>query len=79
MLLSIAKLLWAFRFEAEVDAEGKKKLVDDDPVTGYHQGFLYCPKTYSCKPVVRSEKVRETVLREYSDAKIEIFSQFSEG
>jgi len=79
MLLSIAKLLWAFRFEAEIDAEGKKIIVNDDPVMGYHQGFLYCAKTYGCKPVVRSEEVRETVLREYNNAKREIFSQFSEG
>ncbi|KAI8631789.1 cytochrome P450 [Xylariaceae sp. FL1651] len=76
MLLSIAKLIWAFRFERRIGPDGKTLPVDSDPVTGYHNGFLYCPKDYGCQPVVRSDKVRETVLREYEQAEREVFSRF---
>lgn len=70
MFLTIAKSVWAFRFEVETGANKTKMPVDNDSVTRYHQGFLYCPKTYGCKPVVRSGGIRETVprdSREYND------------
>lgn len=70
MFLSIAKLLWAFRFENEMNA---------DPVTGYHQGFLYCAKPYGCKPVVRSEEIKKTILKEFASAEEDVFSQFACG
>ena len=79
MFLSIAKLLWAFSFENEIGKDGIGVVNDPDPVTGYHQGFLYCAKPYGCKPVVRSEKVRETVLKEFEEAEKNVFSQFAEG
>lgn len=76
MLLSVAKLLWAFRFEAAIAADGTSVPVDADPVTGYHSGFLYCPKEYACTPVLRSERIRETVAREYEGARRDIFNRF---
>jgi hypothetical protein len=77
MLLAIAKLIWAFRFERQVHPEvGLPLPVDPDPVTGYHHGFLYCPKEYGCKPVVRSTKIQMTILREYNEVKKEVFSPF---
>ncbi|KAL1866482.1 hypothetical protein Daus18300_006717 [Diaporthe australafricana] len=79
MLLSIAKLIWAFSFEAQTGADGKPMRVDSDPVTGYHAGFLYCPKEYPCKPVLRSEKIRETVLKEYELAEKDVFSSFEKS
>ena len=79
MFLSIAKLLWAFRFENQIDADGKLLKNDPDPVTGYHQGFLYCAKPYGCKPVVRSEHIRDTIMKEFANAEKTIFSQFAEG
>ena len=77
MILSIAKLMWAFRFERQEGSDGKPILVDSDPVTGYHQGFLYCAKDYACKPVVRSKKIRETVLAEFDQAENEVFRKFT--
>ncbi|KAI2620443.1 cytochrome P450 [Hypoxylon sp. NC1633] len=75
MLLSIAKLIWAFKFEPSSGPDGRPLPIDPDPVTGYHNGFLYCPKSYDCKFVPRSESVRETVLREYDQAERDVFSK----
>ena len=73
MLLSIAKLIWALRFERGGGTN------DCDPVTGYHQGFLYCAKEYSCKIVPRGEWVREVLDREFEEAEKGVFSRFSDG
>ncbi|KAF2181434.1 m-cresol methyl hydroxylase [Zopfia rhizophila CBS 207.26] len=74
LLLAIAKLIWAFDFEMRMGED-----CDDDPVTGYHQGFLYCPKGYGVSAKVRSEERRQTVEREFGDAERDIFSQFTAG
>ena len=80
MFLSVAKLLWAFQFENGVRADGGGEEVNEmDPVKGYQQGFLYCAKPYGCKPVVRSEEHRATILREFEEAEQNIFSRFEEG
>ena len=79
MFLSIAKLLWAFRFENGVREDGREAVNEMDPVEGYQQGFLYCAKPYGCKPIVRSEKHRETILREFDEAEKNVFSRFEEG
>lgn len=79
MLLSIAKLLWAFQFENGVGMEGREEVNSMDPVEGYQQGFLYCPKPYGCKPIVRSKEHRETILREFKEAEKDVFSRFEEG
>ena len=80
MFLSVAKLLWAFRFENAMRVDGGGEEVNEmDPVEGYQQGFLYCAKPYGCKPIVRSEKHRATILREFEDAEKNVFSRFEEG
>lgn len=80
MFLSVAKLLWAFQFENKVRADGRGEEVNKmDPVEGYQQGFVYCAKPYGCKPVVRSEEHRATILREFEEAEQKIFSRFEEG
>lgn len=76
MLLSIAKLIWAFHFERQEGPDGLPLPIDPDPVTGYHNGFLYCAKDYGCKPVVRSENIRRTIIREYDEATRTVFSRF---
>lgn len=79
MFLSIAKLLWAFRFEKGTDERGKPVVNEADPVDGYHQGFMYCAKPYGCKAVVRSEEIRETVEREFEEAERDVFAKYEEG
>lgn len=76
MLLSIAKLIWAFKFEPSSGPDGRPLSIDPDPVEGYHNGFLYCAKSYGCKPVLRSTNIRKTVLREYDQAERDVFSSF---
>ncbi|KAH7054332.1 putative cytochrome P450 oxidoreductase [Macrophomina phaseolina] len=76
MLLSIAKLIWAFKFEPKTGPDGRPLPIDPDPVTGYHNGFLYCAKDYGCDPVLRSDKIRATVLREYDRAERDVFNRF---
>lgn len=80
MFLSVAKLLWAFRFEETVSGQDGKTAMpnDSDPVTGYHQGFLYCAKPYGCRPVLRSESIRRTVEREFCEAQ-KVFGKFEEA
>lgn len=79
MFLFIAKLLWAFRFEKLTGANETMMSCDEDSMTGYQQEFLYCAKRYECKPVLRSEKVRKTVTREFEEAERKVFNRFSEG
>ena len=79
MFLSIAKLLWAFNFEEQIGMDGKALTNDSDPVTGYHQGFLYCPKPYGCKPVIRSDRIKATLVKEFAVAEESVFSMFEQG
>jgi len=76
LFLAISKLLWAFEFAPGKDEDGKPIIPDTDPPTGYSEGFLVCAKPYALEVKVRSEARRETVLREYQEAKRDVFSAF---
>lgn len=80
LFLAVAKLLWAFRFEEAVPGQDGKMAIpnDSDPLTGYHQGFLYCAKPYGCRPVLRSESIRRTIEREFREAQT-VFEKFDEA
>lgn len=73
MFLAFAKLLWAFEFLPGEDKNGHTIEPDIDPKTGYSEGFLVCAKPYSLRLRVRSEKRRETILREFEEAKRNVF------
>ncbi|KAF2141156.1 uncharacterized protein K452DRAFT_359514 [Aplosporella prunicola CBS 121167] len=62
LFIGVAKLLWAFDFEADGE-------IDTDSRTGYSQGILHCAKPFSCKVRVRSKDVRDVVLSEWVKAK----------
>ena len=79
MFLAIAKLLWALKFEPKIGDDGVEVPIDSSPDEGYHQGFLYCAKDYDCLVSVRSDSIRETLLREFEEARTNVFSQFAEG
>ena len=49
---------------------------DTNPTTGYSEGFLVCAKPYALDVKVRSEKRRATILKEFDDAKRDVFSAF---
>lgn len=78
MFLGVAKLLWAFKFEQKLDAAGVPIPIDTDPVTGYSEGFLVCPKKFECNVIPRSEARRDTILREFAKADTEVFAAYRE-
>ncbi|CAG7927344.1 unnamed protein product [Penicillium olsonii] len=77
LFLGAAKLLWAFRFEQQVDSMGNPMEIDTDPVTGYTEGFLVCPKPFGCKVIPRSKRHEETILKEFTKAEADVFTQYS--
>jgi cytochrome P450 family 619 len=77
MFLGAAKLLWGFGFEPERNDRGEPIAIDTDPITGYTEGFLVCPRPFQCKVVPRSSAHKETILREFSQAESEILSRYS--
>lgn len=76
LFLGVAKLLWAFSFEPNIDAEGREIPVDANSDTGYTEGFLVSPKPFDCRIRPRSEARRETIMREFSDAETKVFSKY---
>jgi cytochrome P450 family 619 len=76
LFLGIAKLLWAFDFGPGKNEEGKPIMPDTDPTTGYSEGFLVCAKPYALDVQVRSANRRKTILREYEDARKNVFAGF---
>lgn len=76
LFLGIAKLIWAFSIEPGLDE--KKRLIEPDfnPETGYSEGFLVCAKDFGCRVTPRSEARRTTVMREYDQAREEVFARF---
>ena len=76
MFLAFAKLLWAFEFLPGEDNSGHAIEPDTDPETGYSEGFLVCAKDYELRVRVRSEKRRETIVREFEEAKKDVFSKY---
>jgi cytochrome P450 len=76
LFLGIAKLLWAFDFAPGKDDQGNVVEPDTDPATGYSEGFLVCAKPFALDVQVRSDKRRETILKEYQEATRDVFSSF---
>lgn len=64
LFIGVAKLLWAFNFSVK---RGEK--INTDAETSLSQGFLHCVKEYGSSITVRSEKRRDTIWREFEDAK----------
>ncbi|KAG6365904.1 hypothetical protein INS49_000080 [Diaporthe citri] len=76
MFLGTAKLLWGFSFEQQRDGDGRAVPIDTDPVTGYTEGFLICPKDFACRVLPRSERRAATIMREFEKAERQVFSQY---
>ncbi|KAL7932232.1 cytochrome P450 [Trichoderma chlorosporum] len=76
MFLGTAKLLWGFNIEQARDEKGNVIPIDTDPVTGYSEGFLVCPKEFACSVTPRSEKRAATIVREFEEAKKNVFSRY---
>lgn len=76
LFLGMAKLLWAFDFGPGKDESGAVIEPDVDPLTAYSEGFLVCAHPFGCEIKARSEKRRDTILREFSMAESSVFSKY---
>ncbi|KAK0513963.1 hypothetical protein JMJ35_003685 [Cladonia borealis] len=70
LFIGVAKLLWAFRFGAKEGAD-----INTSAETGLSQGFLHCVKEYGSSITLRSEAKRETIFREFEEART-IFARY---
>jgi cytochrome P450 family 619 len=70
LFLAMSKILWAFNIKPG------KQAVDTDPVTGYCEGFLVCANDYDAEYELRSEKRKETILREFDEASRNVFGKY---
>lgn len=78
LFLGTAKLLWGFNIEQKRDENGLLIPIDTNPLTGYSEGFLVCPKTFECQVTVRSKARAETIQREHAKAGRDVFSKYEE-
>jgi cytochrome P450 len=65
LFLGVARMLWAFKFEPKLGAEGKPILPDPDQLT---QGFVCQPEAFPVKITARSKERGEKVVQEWKDA-----------
>jgi hypothetical protein len=65
LFLGIARMLWAFNFEPQVDAAGNAMLPDPDRLT---QGFVCQPEPFPVKITPRSPERAHRVAQEWKDA-----------
>lgn len=77
--LAVAKLLWAYTFTQEVGPGGELAPNDCDPITGYANGLTVMPKDFLIRATIRSEKRRETILKEFSEAEKLVFCGYTAG
>lgn len=77
---AISKLIWAFDFSAPLDPKTGKPMIPDTTIeTGYREGLTACAYEFPCTIKVRSEKKRETILREFADAQANVFPKFEKS
>lgn len=66
LFLGMSNLLWAFKFEPEVDANGKPIIPDIERLT---QGFASMPEPYQARIRPRSKERAELVEKAWEDTK----------
>lgn len=76
LFTTFSKILWAFDISAPNDAQGRPVAMNLDPMTGYTEGTIVMPKPFKACIKVRSERRRETILREFEEAEKNVFAQF---
>ncbi len=77
LIVALAKLLWAFCLEHEVDENGDVLPINTDIDTGYHHMLLHQAKEYPYKATIRSKQREETIMREFREAEVNIFSKLA--
>ncbi|PGH01629.1 hypothetical protein AJ79_07877 [Helicocarpus griseus UAMH5409] len=69
LYILVARLLWGFNIKHAVDAQGKKKEVDD---MALNSGFVCSPKSFDAVFEARSDRHREIIEREWMGAEKDI-------
>ncbi|TKA62575.1 hypothetical protein B0A49_08422 [Cryomyces minteri] len=76
LFLAISKLLWGFSITPGHDASGNANEPDISNETGYSEGFLVCAHPFAANVTPRSEARRATIMREFKNAEVEVFSKY---
>ena|ERR1700761_112527 len=71
-LLNMAKLLWTFDISPIEETCDNS---DEDIRRGYNDGFVFAPRPFKAKLMVRSDKHRKVVEQDYESAK-ELLSKY---
>jgi hypothetical protein len=79
IFLGIAKLLWAFSVEKEMDENGRPLDPDTDYATGWNEGLVTCTKEFPGRIIPRSAERVETIMREFAQAESQVFSKYEDG
>ncbi|KAF1842792.1 cytochrome P450 76C3 [Cucurbitaria berberidis CBS 394.84] len=69
MFIVLAKVLWAFDILPPIGQDGQEEVVDTSDDAFDPAGSTTMPKPYRVRWKVRSEKIRETILKEAQEAK----------
>lgn len=72
-MINMAKMAWAFDIRADPTAP----TLDLDVETGYSDGFVFGPNSFSASFLVRSQQHQETIARELDEAKL-IFQRYED-
>ncbi|KAK2682035.1 hypothetical protein RAB80_003828 [Fusarium oxysporum f. sp. vasinfectum] len=76
LFTTFSKMLWAFDISAPKDEQGRPMEMNLDPMTGYTDGTIVMANPFQACIKVRSERRRETILREFEEAEKNVFAQF---
>lgn len=74
--ISAAKILWAFDIGPRKDELGNTVELDISYETGYEDGVITKPLPWRCDIQPRSERRRETIMREFAEAERDVFSKY---
>lgn len=74
--VAIAKILWAFDIRPGLDEKGNVVDIDITSETRYKDGLVVSPAPFPCDIRPRSEKIRETIMREFAVAERDVFTKF---
>lgn len=77
LFVTFSKLLWGFDIGPARDVVGHPLIPDYDLVSGYTDGAVVMPQKFKCAIKVRSERRKETILKEFAEAERSIFCQFN--
>ena len=74
--MALAKIIWAFDVLSACDATGNVIENDMSWETGFEGGIIATPVPFACELRLRSEKRKETIFREFSEAEQTLFPQY---